>query len=283
MCFDADFYLQSDWKSGFAPENGRCKPAAAPEKGEPEMSIQIGLQLYTIRDHAEKDPEASLRAVAEMGYKGVEFAGYYGYTPGELGALLTRFGLTAAGSHVGLELLEKDPALQFEYAQALGLRTITLPWLAPELLLAPETFGKVEKIRLAAEAQGLKLAFHNHNREFDPAAGGAVKLDAFLSGAYGVELELDTYWAAEAGADPFAWMNQCAGRLSAIHIKDMYEDPARRGRNANIGEGCLDIAGYLKTADSLGVEWAFVEMDAADGDSLECAAASRKNLKKMGY
>lgn len=252
-------------------------------KAESGMSIQIGLQLYTIRDHAEKDPEASLRAVAEMGYKGVEFAGYYGYKPAELRALLDRFGLAAAGAHVGLELLEKDPALQFEYAEALGLRTVTIPWLEPDLLLAAETFEKVEKIRLAAKARGLKLAFHNHNREFAPANGGGVKLDAFLSGAAGVGLELDTYWAAEAGADPFAWMRKYAGRLSAIHIKDMYEDPARRERNANIGEGCLDIAGYLKTAGSFGVEWAFVEMDAADGDSLECAAVSRKNLTKMGF
>lgn len=245
------------------------------------MSMQIGIQLYTIRDHAEAEPEKALLAVAKMGYKGVEFAGYYGYRPAELRALLDRCGLTAAGTHVGIELLEKDPGLQFEYAKALGMKTITLPWLAPESFLAPETLGRVEKICREAEAQGLKLAFHNHNREFE-RADGAAKLDAFLAALPGVGLELDTYWASFAGADPFAYMRRYADRLSAIHIKDMYEDPARRERNANIGEGCLDIAGYLKTARSLGAEWAFVEMDAADGDSLECARISHANLAKMG-
>jgi sugar phosphate isomerase/epimerase len=69
------------------------------------MTNIIALQLYTVRDETAKDFKGTLRAVAEIGYHGVEFAGYGGLDSQELAALLSEYGLKTVGSHVGLALL----------------------------------------------------------------------------------------------------------------------------------------------------------------------------------
>jgi sugar phosphate isomerase/epimerase len=246
------------------------------------MSIQIGIQLYTVREHAAVDPEGTLRKIAEYGYKGVQFAGYYNYKARELKSLIDSLGLKAAGSHVGFNLFDGDPEVQIEYADTLGLKIITVPGIDMNVFTQERTFEKMEKIREAAAKHGIQLSFHNHYHEFQ-IENDSYKLDIFYKRLPSVLMELDTYWAAFAGIDPLAYMEQNRDRLSSIHIKDMKKNAEERSVNANIGEGCLDIVAYLKKAESLGVEWAFVEMDKCNGDELECAKISRKNLTGMGY
>lgn len=83
-------------------------------------ALKIGLQLYTVRDNTEKDFEGTLRAVAAMGYEGVEFAGYGGISAEEMKALLTELNLTAIGSHISLEQLENNLEGEIEYLKTIA-------------------------------------------------------------------------------------------------------------------------------------------------------------------
>ena len=246
------------------------------------MSIQIGIQLYTVREHAAEDPAGTLRKIAESGYKGVQFAGYYNYKAKELKSLIDSLGLKAAGSHVGFNLFDVDSEIQLDYADILGLKTITVPSIDTNVLTQEQTFEKMERIREAAAKHGIRLSFHNHYREFQ-IENNSYKLDIFYKHLPGVLMELDTYWAYFAGIDPLTYMEQNRNRLNSIHIKDMKKNADERSVNANIGEGSLDISAYLKKAEEVGVEWAFVEMDKCNGDELECSEISRKNLTAMGF
>jgi hypothetical protein len=71
--------------------------------------IPVGLQLYSVRGPLGKDVEGVIAQVAEMGYEGVEFAGYYNKDADEWKKLLDKNGLVCCGSHVrGHELQEKN-------------------------------------------------------------------------------------------------------------------------------------------------------------------------------
>ena len=50
--------------------------------------IPIALQLYSVREDCARDFPGTLEAVANMGYEGVEFAGYYGRSTDELKKML---------------------------------------------------------------------------------------------------------------------------------------------------------------------------------------------------
>src|SRR2546428_9435711 len=63
---------------------------------------RIGLQLYTVRHQMEKDFEGTIARVAAIGYREVEFAGYFGRTPRDVRALMDHHGLLAPSSHVSL-------------------------------------------------------------------------------------------------------------------------------------------------------------------------------------
>ncbi|MCS7309894.1 MAG: sugar phosphate isomerase/epimerase, partial [Armatimonadetes bacterium] len=67
--------------------------------------IPIGVQLYSVRDDCAKDLPGTLAAIAKMGYEGVEFAGYHGYSARDLRKLLDDNGLKCCGTHIGIDTL----------------------------------------------------------------------------------------------------------------------------------------------------------------------------------
>jgi sugar phosphate isomerase/epimerase len=62
--------------------------------------MSVALQLWSVREDCARDLEGTLGAVAEMGYDGVEFAGYHGWSAGRLRDLLCDLGLGVAGPYV---------------------------------------------------------------------------------------------------------------------------------------------------------------------------------------
>src|SRR5438105_11085129 len=90
--------------------------------------LQVGLQLYAVRDDCAKDLPGVLKAVAKMGYTGVEFAGYYGRSAQELRAMLDEDGLKCYGTHIGLEtLLGDNLAKTVEFNKVLGNNMLIVP------------------------------------------------------------------------------------------------------------------------------------------------------------
>ena len=64
------------------------------------MSLPVAVQVYSVRDNAAKDLRGTLKAIKEMGYDGVEFAGLYGNSPAEIKKMCEEIGLVPISAHV---------------------------------------------------------------------------------------------------------------------------------------------------------------------------------------
>ena len=240
---------------------------------------KVGLQLYSLRDETAKDFPGTLRKVAEMGYKAVEFAGYGGMKPSELSALLKELGLEIYGSHVGSEKLEKTLDQEIEMNLALGNRHLVCPY-APiktredTLKLADFLNTCNEKIR----AVGMNLGYHNHAHEFEKD-GGEYLLDIlFTSVDPSIFAEVDVFWVAYAGVDPIQYILKYPNRQPLIHLKEL---GASGKDNVEIGKGTLDFSGIIKTAQALGTSRFVVEQEEYTIPPLESCKASLDALLKL--
>ncbi len=187
-------------------------------------SIPIALQLYSVRDDCAKDLDGTITAVAKMGYRGVEFAGYYGRKAADLRKLLDDVGLKCCGTHIQLEtLLGEQLPRTVEFNRILGNRFLIVPSLPEKYrksraswIEAAEVFNELaEKVK----PQGMRVGYHNHNLEFTPV-GGEVPEDIFFDHARKeVILQFDTGNGMSVGGDPMIFLPKYPGRAASIHVK----------------------------------------------------------------
>src|SRR5579862_1711650 len=155
----------------------------------------VGLQLYTVRDRTVQDFAGTIRDVAQIGYAGVEFAGYGGLSAHDMASLLKELGLRVAGSHVPLVRLQEHLAEEISYALAVGCPTIIMPWLEPKWRSAAgfrELAPFFNEVGRRCQDNGLAFAYHNHDFEF-AQDNGQYLLDILLDSidANLLKLELD--------------------------------------------------------------------------------------------
>jgi sugar phosphate isomerase/epimerase len=245
----------------------------------------VALQMYTVREEQGRDFRGTLRQVREIGYPAVEFAGYGNLGPEELRTLLAELGLQAAGTHTGLEALERDFAGTVALHRAIGASFVTVPSLSAQRYPRTEAgFRQAARdldamgARLAAE--GLTLAYHNHDFEFF-RVGDGTGLDLLYAEADPAHLhaELDVYWAARGGVDPAAYIRKLGSRCSLVHIKDMAAD----GSFAEVGTGSMDFPAIFAAGDAVGTRWYIVEQDVCrERPPLEAIRVSLDNLRRWG-
>ena len=89
--------------------------------------MKYGIQLYSVRDNTPRDMEGTLRAIAEMGYSFVEFAGFFGHSAETIKGWLDQYGLTVSGTHTGWEALRDDFNGTVAYHKTIGCDTIIVP------------------------------------------------------------------------------------------------------------------------------------------------------------
>ncbi len=250
-------------------------------------SNMIGLQLYTVRDLLEKDFEGTIEKVAAIGYKNMEFAGYYNRTPEQVRALLDRLNIVSTSSHIGAQLMRQDAALQIRTAKTIGQDYITIPSynFARDGGIDAWKKGAAEFNQWGAQckAAGLKLAYHNHNMEFGAVPGGPTGYDVLMreTDPSLVDFEMDLYWTAFADRDPLALFAQYPGRFAMWHVKDLLLTNGAKGM-APVGRGTLHFKDYFAHASQAGMKHFFVEHDTAaayPGGSLASIQASYDNLK----
>lgn len=93
------------------------------------MDIKLGYQIYSAREDAEKDLGAVCAQLKEMGYDGVEFAGFYGNTAEQVNEILKKTGLAAVSSHVPYQSIVEDMAGTIAFHKAIGCKFIAVPYL----------------------------------------------------------------------------------------------------------------------------------------------------------
>src|SRR5436309_1661658 len=177
----------------------------------------VGLMLYTVRDECARDFEATLRAVAAMGFEGVELFDLHGHEPGHVRRWLDELGLPACGRHAPLDAIETRLPELAEEAEVIGWRRLVLSWLDPSTLEDPDLADRLGRAAAEARAHGLELGFHNHDAELRPLASGRTFLDELPSELF---LELDLGWAWYAGVDPVSLLERTRGRAPLVHVKD---------------------------------------------------------------
>ncbi|RCX23101.1 sugar phosphate isomerase/epimerase [Fontibacillus phaseoli] len=250
--------------------------------------VQVGLQLYTVRDAMERDFEGTLRKVAELRYQGVEFAGFFGRTPEQIKEILSETGLTALGAHTPYVRLRDALEEEISFNKAIGNRYLVLPYLEEahrerwdEVIEDMKVIGK----HIAAE--GMMLCYHNHEFELLQKLGEETVLDAIFSRvpAEYLQVELDSCWVNFAGLDPLEYISKYRNRLPLLHLKDMVTKNDGSPETVELGKGEVDVKAIADAAIGNGTEWLVVEQDFCANEPLDSIATSMdwiRNYAKNG-
>jgi len=221
----------------------------------------LGVQLYTLRTLFEPDFRGTLKAVADIGYKDLEFAGLYDHDVHEVKAYMDELELVSNSSHVQLADLTDNFSKVLDTANTLGQTNLIIPWLAPEMRTADkyrELAALLNTRGEEAKAAGFVIAYHNHDFEFD-TVDGEVGYDILLGDTDPdlVKMELDFFWTNKAGIDPHTLFKKAPGRFVACHVKDA----TTSGDMVAVGDGVIDFQGIFAHADLAGLRHFYVEHD----------------------
>ncbi|MBC8138923.1 MAG: sugar phosphate isomerase/epimerase [Fibrella sp.] len=267
----------------------------------PPKSRRLAVQMYTVRDFTATGKEFSetLQKIARMGYTGVQISAAKAIESGELSAknvrqMLDDNGLVCAATHRSWQALSEHTDAEIESHQTLGCDFTAIGSL-PGLFgggidadgyrrFLTEAKPVIERLKSA----GIRFGYHNHQFEFARMEAGAqtrpVLFDIFVDeGGADLCLELDLYWAWEAGVDPVALLGRSAGRLPLVHIKDREVVPGKGEIMAAIGEGNMPWETILPAGDAAGVGWYAVEQDVCPRDPFDCLRSSYDYLSSCAF
>lgn len=223
---------------------------------------RCGVQLYTIRGEMEKGVEAALAKVASIGYKEVEFAGYFGRTPKQIADALKANGLTAPSVHIPVGVILKDPNAALDAMETIGHKYAIMPYLDASERKTIDQYKKVadqlNEAGALTKKRGIQMAYHNHDFEFE-TVGGEIPYDLLLARCDKnlVQFEMDLFWTNKAKRDPLAYFAKHPGRFPCVHVKDMKGD----GTMTEVGSGVIPFSQYIAKAGQAGIKHYFVEHD----------------------
>ena len=232
----------------------------------------IGLQLYTLRDEISKDVKSTLKKVAAAGYTNVETYGFsikdqfWGISPIELKKILDENKLKAVSGHYNLGSFLYDGnttelVAAIEAAKVLKSEYLTIPWVDEPFRKDFKTIAsRLNEAAKMCKASGLKLAYHNHDFEFqkhDGITGYEILLKETDKDL--VYFELDLYWVVRSGNDPLKLFKENSGRFKMWHVKDM--DKLNQALNTEVGSGSIDFKTIFKEAKQSGMKHFFVEQE----------------------
>lgn len=273
------------------------------EPAKEAVKKEIGLQLYSVRSlmgsHVASDTYNSnyvevLQKLADMGYTGVEAAGYkdgqfYNTSPEEFKKNVESVGMKVISSHA-TKALSKEELASGDFSESLkwwesciaahkaaGMKYIVTPWLSvPESKADLETEVKyLNEIGKLCKQAGLKYGYHNHSHEFTKVED-VVMLDYMIENTdpENVFFELDVYWTVIGKASPVDYFKKYPGRFSALHIKDHRE----------IGQsGMVGFDAIFANTETAGVENIFVELEEVTNDLDQGLQESIDYLKNADF
>lgn len=264
---------------------GACLPVHAAQTLAPERrKIPLALQLYSVRKDCAKDLPGTLSAVGKMGYKAVEFAGYYGRDAKTLRQMLEDAGLKCCGSHIPIEMIVGDKlAGTIEFNKTLGNEYLIVPSLPLKYQKSKKTWEQAADLfseaAVQAKAQNMKVGFHNHAVEFKPLNGEMPWDILFERASKEVLVQYDIGNAARAGASAPVYLKKYPGRVASVHVKPF----SKSNPSALIGQDELPWQEIFKLCEDVaGVKWYIIEYERENEPPLVSVERLRKTLCEMG-
>ncbi len=256
---------------------------------------KFGLQLWSIRDSFtnEEDTRDAFRKISEMGYTSAQTAGTYDYiAPEKFAEYAHQYGIELFSTHYDYEKIKNDIEGTVKYHNAIGAKYIGIGGahiFTREQL--DEFIGDYNRLARIYADYGFKLTYHNHSREFGKLDGKVI-FDRLIDeiDAENFSFCLDTYWAQYSGINVCGLIERLAGRVDIIHLKDMTPWVPFELKDGSIhyapemievGEGNMDFASIIKTAEKSGTKHFIVEDEFySTGDPMESVKISADNIKK---
>ncbi len=283
----------------------------------------IGVQMSTIAPNKmpKFDAYESMARLADIGYKCIEIsqvpmneANVKGFRRAidELGfKVAATSALTAANPMMpGCDMSNPDEMKKMiedaKYLDCDMFRIGAMPLEARFSLQAAVDFAKqADDYACQLKEHGIDLYYHNHHFEF-VRHGGKLLMDIIKENTRHLGFELDIHWIHRGGIDPVKFINQYAGRIRLLHLKDYRIAAMEMEENADfstkegmmkayaamnnivqfaeVGEGTLDIPACIEAGLAGGSEYFLVEQDLSYGrDPFDCLKTSHDNLVKLGY
>ncbi len=245
------------------------------------MAAPIALQLYSIRGELGGDFEAGVRKIAEMGYAGVEPAGFPGTTAEKAGKLFRDLELAVPSAHLTLPVGEKKQET-LDAMNAIGSKRLVSgrgPDNFKTMDLIKESCDVFNEASSVAIENGMTLGIHNHWWEFLPIDDRYVYQVMLDHLAPEIFFEVDTYWVKTAGCDPADVIRELGTRAPLLHIKD---GPCEKEKPMTaVGDGVMDFPGIVAAGDAI-TEWMIVELDECATDMMEAVEKSCAYLTGKG-
>ena len=238
--------------------------------------MEYGIQLYSVRDITGENLDGALRQVAELGYKYVEFAGFFGHSAEDVKAMLDKYGLKVSGTHTGWQEVAEHFEETVAYHKTIGNKNIIVPGcdLSTQEKL-DEFVAMANEFQPKLAAEGISFGYHNHAHEFRPNEDGSQIYDQIVYRT-NLDLEIDTYWAYVGMKNPVAIMERLKDRLKVIHIKDGSAD----GKGEPLGMGTAPVADVYAKAVEMGLPMV-VESETLKPDGITEAKICIEYLKSL--
>jgi sugar phosphate isomerase/epimerase len=242
--------------------------------------MNIGIQLYSVREALQDDFKGTLKKLSELGFRGVEFAfNYGGIAPAELADFLKEQKLQAIGIYEHLDNICNPDAEVYAQAEALGCKHLTFGFGLAQLEEDFEAcLNKCRKAVEVAASKGITICYHAHAHEFQKYNGESY-LDLMLN-AEGLEkmaFEADTCWIQQGGEDVVSYMKKYADRIPLLHVKDVTAD----GVITELGNGMIDFSAVVEFAKANNIPWISYEQDITKLTPMESAEISIQHLNSV--
>lgn len=239
---------------------------------------KIYAQLWSVQDYTAKDFFGTLKQLKDMGYAGVEFAGYGNIEAKTMKARLDELGLYGISSHVGIDRLTNNLEAEIEYLNVLGAKYIVCPGAeinnVENALKYAEIFTRIGE---RCKDAGLTFAYHNHAHEF-VLDEGQYPLDVLFKNADSkyVQIQPDLFWVAYAGLNPIQYLIQNLDRIPVIHLKQIKDMETKA--NVDAGSGLIDFAEVIRLAPNADFVY---EQEEFVGTSIENMEKSMKYFSSI--
>ncbi len=252
--------------------------------------IPMGIEMYSVRDELKKDPQGTVRAIAAMGYQGLEFyAPYFEWSPQQakdMKKLLDDLGIRCFSTHNDSTYMSKENIQKAaDLNLILGSKYVVMASSQPQPGLDgwKEIAEALNFAEEKLEASGLKAGYHNHETEFKPVDGVRPMEVLAKNTKPSVMLQLDVGTCLEAGSDPVAWIKANPGRIHSLHVKDWSPEPGK-GFSVLFGEGAADWKAIFAAAESVGgAEYYLMEQEGSRYSELETAKKCLENYHAKGF